>query len=275
MFQTLHKNFSNSSKFKLTLSLVTAVFTYGFLLFFQPFGVNNYKPDDHFSPELALGILPIVPVYFASVFFLESLLKPLLVSKLKIGFVTWYLIEFMLIGSMSFLLYNYLGGWHDLDLESYLLHIFEVSTMLIFPFSGVVLYFYFVYLKELKPVNQAETQSSRQNRILFQGTYKKDRIWLDTINLLFIESEDNYVALHYLENNEEKTHLIRTTLSSLENSIDSENIIRCHRSFLVNPKRLKSMIREDGKDYLTLEGTNSKIPVSRSFKDKIKEAFDR
>lgn len=258
--------FYQSKKFSIALALNCSLFIYLFLVFFQPFGVNNYRMHSVISLELILGILPIIPVVFFTIFFSERYLRPVFREKLNSSRLGWYALEFFLIGSFSFLLYNVLGNFHDFNLKSYLLHILEVSSVLIFPFAGTLFYFRYKNLEREydQVMSVSNQQSSMDKMLMLKGDYKKDEIGLKPKDIVYMLTEDNYVGLNYLDGEILRTYLIRSTLSKMEQSLNSEYFIRCHRSYLINLKQVESYQKKQGRISIKLHRCDDLIPVSRS-----------
>ena len=181
-------------------------------------------------------------------------------------FYGWLVAEIALIGSISFLFYNLIGGFHDFHFRSYLKHLVEMGSILVFPIAGTLFYFrHTSVVKEYEAiVSVSEDHPDLENVVLFSGDYKKDKIALPLHNVLFIQSEDNYASLNYLENNEVKKYLIRSTLTSLEQKIAGPTIVRCNRSTLVNLIHLESSRTVSGKLQLKLTGVPQIIEVARS-----------
>ena len=106
-------NYPKSRKFKFTLALISSVFIYLFLIFFQPFGVNNYQSSENITWELALGLIWIIPILFFTVSFNEFILRPKIILNQKNTYlIAWFIYYFISVGTSSFLLYNYLGDFH-------------------------------------------------------------------------------------------------------------------------------------------------------------------
>ena len=113
------------------------------------------------------------------------------------------------------------------------------------------------------------------NRLIhLQSDNGKDIISITQNSLLFIEAQDNYVAIQYLENETSKKELLRTTMKTLEEKLKPYSVIRCHRSFMVNLNNIEKVIGNAHK--LNLYVTNSRlpVPVSRSYIPKIKTLLD-
>ena len=63
-------------------------------------------------------------------------------------------------------------------------------------------------------------------------------------NLLYLESAENYVNICYLNKGKISKYLLRDTLKKIEESFAGTEIIRCHRSYMVNFEKVK-VIRKD------------------------------
>ena len=79
------------------------------------------------------------------------------------------------------------------------------------------------------------------------------------IDILFIESMENYVTIYTTTSRE----VVYSTLKQIQESLSSENFIQIHRSYIVNIENVQAI---DGN--LLKIGTH-KIPVARNFRDKV------
>ena len=254
------------------LAAFSSIFVYVFLLFFQPFGINNYRPDEKITLLLAFVLFVMAAIVFVMILICEFLIRPLILKAITImPLVVWYMLELILICSATFLFYNILGNFHDFYISSYLKHIIELGLVLAFPF--VATYFYFKHttvLKEYMEVLSLSKESdAMQEIVLLSGDYKNDQIALPLKSIVFIESEDNYVSLNYLENQQLKKYLIRSTLSSLEQKLTPEFFLRCNRSIIANLTHLESFKHHQKKLTLKLKFVSDSIIVSKSHQKKI------
>jgi DNA-binding LytR/AlgR family response regulator len=62
-------------------------------------------------------------------------------------------------------------------------------------------------------------------------------------NIVYFKSEDNYTLLYYKQQEELKKELIRTNLKKLEQELATLNMVRIHRSYMINSQNLLSAIR--------------------------------
>lgn len=89
-------------------------------------------------------------------------------------------------------------------------------------------------------------------------------------NLLYIESADNYVCIWYTKNDQLKKQLLRITMKEVCEQMAETNIIRCHRSYMVNLDLVKVMRREKENLFLELGVPNVKeIPISKTYGEQV------
>jgi len=264
--------YTHSKKYKITLAVLSGLFVLVFLLFFQPFGINNYRPDEKISPTLALAILTLAVIIIFILLLCEFILRPLLWKTNKImPFVSWLVLEILMVSSCTFLLYNVLGEFHDFYFSSYLKHIVEIGFVLAFPFVATLFYFrHTTVLRDYMEVQSLSKSSDvMQEIVLLSGDYKNDRIALPLKSIVFIESEDNYVSLNYIEGESLKKYLIRSTLTSLEEKLKPDFFLRCNRSIIGNLMHFESYKYHQNKLLLKLKFVKDPISVSKSHESKI------
>lgn len=264
--------FINGRKYKLVLALSSSLFSFLFLLFFQPFGINNYRPDEKITLIFAAAMAAFGILIFLGFLFCEFFLKSKLITKSdKTSLAMWLFIEIVFICSFSFLLYNYAGNFHDFYWSSYVKHIFEMGSVLIFPMFGTLFYFkHSTVIKNYEEILSISKEKTKLDEIvLLSGEYKKDQIALNLNSIVYVQSEDNYASLNYIENNQLKRYLIRSTLTGLEKKLNSELIVRCNRSTLVNLVHLESSKQVSNKLALILKGVNKAFEVSKPHQKKL------
>ena len=88
---------------------------------------------------------------------------------------------------------------------------------------------------------------------------------------MFIKSEDNYVQIHYLDRNKPKKFILRSSMRALEDTLSRHGLVRCHRSYFINPEFIRIVHRDNSGLIvadLSQEGYES-IPISRKYQDVI------
>lgn len=86
-------------------------------------------------------------------------------------------------------------------------------------------------------------------------------------HIAYLEANDNYVVVHYFENNEAKTSMHRCSLKSVESQLNqlSSLFLRVHKSFIINPSYVDRIEGKAQAYRLITKQTNASIPVSRNY----------
>jgi len=96
----------------------------------------------------------------------------------------------------------------------------------------------------------------------------------DTIRLIriadidWIGSAGNYVELHVGK----ETHLLRQTMTAMENSLDPDRFIRIHRTTIVNIERIKQITTLFKGEYQVQLVDGTRLTLSRGYRDRL-DAF--
>lgn len=95
-------------------------------------------------------------------------------------------------------------------------------------------------------------------------------------NLLFIESDDNYIQAWYKDNSGElKQYMLRCKLKTIEDSFTDSDLVRCHRKYIVNIRKI-NMLSAEKDGYCIDLGIPSvgMIPVSKTYEETILSRFN-
>jgi two-component system LytT family response regulator len=86
-----------------------------------------------------------------------------------------------------------------------------------------------------------------------------------THDIDWIEAADNYANLH----TGQTTHLMRATLSSLEERLDPKRFVRIHRSTIVNVDKVAELRQHFQGEYIVLLQNGTRLKLSRSHREKL------
>ena len=89
--------------------------------------------------------------------------------------------------------------------------------------------------------------------------------------MIFVRSEENYVQIHYLDNDKAKKFVLRSSMKALEDNLSKKGLVRCHRSYFINPSCIKMVHRDESGQIvaeLNQDGFDS-IPISRKYQNEI------
>ena len=266
--------FTESRNFKLSLALSISLFSVLVLIVFQPFGINNYNHELKITLKWLFYIFTLGFVLFLALVVSEFVIRTLVVKKSTLLHLTiWFLWEFIFAASILFLYYNFLGGFHDLTLSAWVIFVLNAIFVMIMPFLGTIFFFNYRRLKkEYSDVLILSKERTKLNDLmLISGDYKKDRIALAPGKIVYMDSQDNYVALYYLEEGKLKYHLIRSSLSRMEKALEYAFILRCNRSIIANFQWVESVKEHGNMLSLKLQHYPDPITVTNKYLPRVKE----
>lgn len=88
------------------------------------------------------------------------------------------------------------------------------------------------------------------------------KLSLNLDNLYYIESDDNYIKVWYTDNKGEfKQYMLRCRLKTVEESFKNSGLVRCHRKYIVNIKKV-SMLHKESDGYVLELNREEIAPIS-------------
>ena len=260
------------------LVIFTAAFALLFINIYKPFGSKSWYDVSDFkfflfsAPIILTGVLVVV---------ISRIIMYYHSRKNEVSYVKYFLWVFFEILFMS-LFYTIFTLSIDANLGRDIIATFKsamVNTALVLLLPYITLWFYFGWEESKKKLETIEKESEEEldsipENILFTDDKGTLRLSVRYQDLLYIESDDNYVTIHYVTGNQVKKFLIRNTLKKIEDELSDTPVTRCHRSYLVNFSRVKVMRRERDNIFLELDATGvDDLPVSKSYREKVAERF--
>lgn len=154
----------------------------------------------------------------------------------------------------------------------------NTALVLLLPYSITWLYFSW---KEKKQKLDALTHGNpltdtSKNMIPFHDEKGVLRLSVKSNDLLYLESSDNYITIYYFNKNKVEHYMLRNTLKKMEDQFSGSQIIRCHRSYMINFDKVKLLSKE--KDGLRIEldvPEALQLPVSKTYVEKVMNTFSR
>jgi two-component system LytT family response regulator len=163
--------------------------------------------------------------------------------------------------------------------DQYALRAFEVHALdyLLKPFTPERLQAAIQRVRE-RPSAEATSDAAQKHnghspghttRMVFKS---RGRIlFLPVSEIRWVGAEENYVRL--AAGNE--THLLRETMTHLEQRLDPHQFLRVHRSFMVNLNYVKEVRTDAEGDAAVIMQDGQRIAMSRNFKSRILDRFRR
>ena len=103
---------------------------------------------------------------------------------------------------------------------------------------------------------------SKEDILTIRGENKLDILKINKADLVCISNAQNYVEIFYIENNQLRSKIIRSTLKKIQD--DFVFLMQIHRSHLINPLHFKSW-----KDQNIVILTQIELPVSKNYKESL------
>jgi len=266
---------------KLKLLISTAFGVFLFILFFQPFPLERFDFNNRLLFTGGFGMI----VFIISL--LVWIVFPMLIYKNNLNgneYSNGSVIKGIIITilcSVAFTFYLRYVGF--VSISFYV--VFKVVLICIFPPLTYELYESNRELlrqneslvSERKIIQRQIEQYEEDNlnkSIEFISENRAENLTLLISEVILIQSADNYVELVYIEGNNYRKKLIRNTLKNIELQIKQySNFIRCHRACIVNMHYIEKLNQDISSHWITLKVYPDKIPVSRQYLVKLREAL--
>lgn len=251
-----------------------------FLFFFKPFGtvVNPGEEWIYLKHCAAFGLVTLGVTVFMQVIcrlfpqvFREEKWKTWKEILLNIAFIS-------LIGTANMVLAHFLYG-APITVRSFFQ--WQLLTLAIGIFPTV--FGAFLTLAKLQRKFAGEAAGihphpgthTQHRQVVLLGENQQERLAVDAADIAFMEAQDNYVQVHYLENGAHKSKLLRATLRKMEENLtDFPAFFRCHRTYLVNFDRVEKVSGNAQGYRLHLTGFTETVPVSRSLNEEVKKRLE-
>lgn len=200
-----------------------------------------------------------------------------------LGYVLWCIMEVLLICAFyTFVTVDVVrpggGGWIQVFSRALLYG----SISLIIPYILTGMYFTIMeknrtirLMNSPDVVSDEQVSSKSEGKITLFDNSGALRLSVRTSNLYYIESDDNYIKVWYMDSGGElKTYMMRCRLKTVEQSFQDTSLVRCHRKYIVNLDRVKVLRREKDTYYLELDCDSiPPLSVSKTYTGAVLDRF--
>jgi len=138
----------------------------------------------------------------------------------------------------------------------------SIGSLMIFPYLILTL----LYMAMETPEN---TGAEADVRLKFYDNRHQLKFITETSSVLYIESNENYIIIHYMENGIEKKFQLRNSMKNVEPLCEKAGFARTHRCYIVNPRHVKLIRKEAGGNNFADLGLGEGIPISKKYYDSI------
>lgn len=262
--------------------IFVSIFAIVFINIFKPFASDQWITSKgltatmYFLWSSFLVLLGMIVVAISRIIMYKFSKKP--THKITIfRYILWVFLELLLLAGAFTILAIITSRRGNININTndpliiYIQALQNTVFILFIPYLISILFFSYqeknTKLKELMNENIGFKGSSlisfRDERGVLQLSVAKE-------NLLYIESADNYICIWYIKNEMLKKQLLRITMKEISEQLADTNIVRCHRSYMVNLDLVKVMRREKENILLELGVPNIKdIPISKTYGEQV------
>lgn len=266
------------------LILWTAIFALVFINVYQPLNsrswVNDISDLRYFIYSSILILVGMSVVAVSRIIMYVSVVKHCHSLSLG-GYIGWIVVEVLGMSIFYCLIEIFLLNDTRDFVNLFKISIVNTSLVLLLPYS--VLWLYFSWrdkvhrLEELKSMRRQMNDTFYDNNPMVKFTDEKGnvRCSVKQQDLLYIQGADNYITIYYSDKDKLSHFMVRSSLKQIEQEMKLRNIIRCHRSYMVNYNRIKVLERtRDGVVARLDFESQIEIPVSKSYAMEVLNLFE-
>lgn len=241
--------------------LVIPLFFMGFMLLYEPHGARELigAGRDLFSFNVTMmtciALLCLVATRLPFHFIWKN-------HRLDwLWYIVWCVGDIFVIACFH-ALYLYLMHKGGIPYFSMLSKCFGMDFMtMVYPYAILILAI------EAKAQSEHSIEDASDELVRFQDTNKRIKLVIASSAILYIAAEENYVRISYMDGETLKDYVLRSSMKGIEDLVQKHGLVRCHRSYFVNPKHIK-VLRKDAEGQIIADlsaPAASKVPVSKRY----------
>lgn len=245
--------------------IVLPVFFFSFMLIYRPSGSVEFLGGEWFGVHLTIS---------SCIVLLSSILVRLLYYYLPMK-INYSVYIFWCLGEIIFTtffvaLYIWLVQHKPMPyFEAFATAFKFLSLTLVIPYVILALS---LRLYEYHDRSDDMLEDSH-HRMRFYDDKHNLKIVLLPESILYITAEENYVNIFYSDNGKLRNYVLRSSMKALDELCQDNGLIRCHRSYYINPSHVKVLRKEkEGVIYAELDAQEIiHIPVTKRYYDHLSE----
>ena len=141
---------------------------------------------------------------------------------------------------------------------------YSLSGILVFPLAIISMA---VLSHSLEKRLMSPDTSDDKTLVRFYDSEKRLKLIVSSDAIYYIEAQENYVHIVHQDGAAIRNFELRSSMLALEDTLSRQGLVRCHRSFFVNPRHV-SLVRKDTSGFaiaqLDRDGLKP-VPVSKRY----------
>lgn len=258
-------------KYLLEATLFVTLFSVIFMTLYRPFSDTawfGFVPHQRLFVTLCFYLVAIAAMILSKQLLAHIFLTRALTMRTYLMWLTGESVLIALIYAGFTAIFGLRGDSFDWALVGRI--VLCVALILAIPNAILILYgAYRVQTEELNLMRKrlATRQAEATPRTLhFVDNNDIQRVSFEEEDIFYIESQDNYVRIYYALEGRLVSYMLRCRTQKVEEALQATSLVRCHRSYLVNTRKISHYKMEHDRAKITLSHENAKqIPVSKSY----------
>ena len=239
--------------------IILPLFFFTFNLIYRPMGIEAFLGREWFGVHLT--IISCIVMFSAVIARTSYYFIPMRINYTL--YVFWCLGE-IIFTSFFVALYIWLVLGKSMAYYEFVKTSFQYLFLSqIFPYAILALSMR-IYEYHNREISGHDTT---QQRMRFYDNMHNLKIVLTPSAVLYISAEENYVNIFYMENGKIREYSLRSSMKALDELCQDNGLIRCHRSYYINPAHVKVLRKDrDGIMYAEMDADDTRhIPVSKTY----------
>lgn len=245
--------------------VVLPIFFFAFMLIYRPFDSVSFFDNEWFGVHLTISSCIVLLAVIVA-----RLLYYFLPMKMNYALYSFWCLVEIIFTSFFVALYVWLVRHQPMPyFEAFATSFKYLSLTLVIPYTILALSL------RLYEVNNSSNEDEGNSilRMRFYDDRHNLKIVLTPSSVLYITAEENYVNIYYTENDKLRNYVLRSSMKAIDELCQDNGLIRCHRSYFVNPSHIKVLRKDkEGVVYAELDSQESiHIPVTKRYYDRLSE----
>lgn len=241
--------------------LALPVFFLGFVLIYQSMWMNVFLGINP-GPTINTLLLTCIMI---GVMILSRVPMTILCARIHLSwwqYIIWTLVELFVFSCFAALYIALLYGDYG--------YFPALGECLRLSFATIS-YPYITFAMLLALVRPDEVDVNEEDLVRFADSTGRLKLVIAHDVILYIEAQENYVSIHYMEGEHRKEYSLRQSMRGIEDLMERHGIVRCQRSYFVNPRHVKVLRRDkEGMIQAELDVRDIKpVPVSPRYYEEL------
>lgn len=240
-----------------------------FLLVYKPEGIIKFLSEGHLYMEFNVTILSTILLLVLvgtrlAFYFLRNKMNPT-----PLFYAGWCLVEIFIFACFGAMYMTLITIGHEVQYS----YFYALPRSLIDFFGILLLPYLLIEMGTMIYAHNRETVEpvGDDNLIRFKDSSQKLKLAVAVSSLLYVEANENYVNIVYLDGSNVKKYQLRSSMKRLEDMLHKQGLQRCQRAFFVNPAHV-TVLRKDASGFVFADLDTPgcpPIPVSKTYYDSL------